>query len=533
MPFVTPDCRRGRPASRIGVGRFVAGGLVLCSLWPADVPARAGTVAGGETTGPRTLAEPQQAADSGASKADPARPGASPDESPPRGEAGEPAASASPNSPGPSVRAFEEPRQVLRLLDVGESELGSFVAGQSITSDDEEALVKILYRLPQIALDDIHRWQTSTVPWDSLSTDVPAMQTRFFVLRGRVRDVARRNLRPRLAALFDFSHYYEVRLDATDGRHTLVVCTRTIPEAWQTVREIDERVEASAMFLKPGPEVDAKRLFYFAAPRVAWLPDREEPALNITRDHVLLGDLGMDVGLFDAVRGRNGLPIGGAERECFYQLLHAVRGTQAALLHENARDIALVPLLQQPETHHGQLLRVRGTARQVTKVLVEESDVRSRFGIDHYYQLDILVPLGNQVIELRGAENSPEHPSYHGSFPLTVCAARLPERWSQLSGSGPVNEPITISGFFFKVWAYENPFVARFDSQQLQLCPTLMSVEPLSSQTTDVPTRGTGMLAGIAFLALLCAVWITVWYFHRSDRKFVRAARHRRMPPSP
>ncbi len=66
---------------------------------------------------------------------------------------------------------FEHPRQLLRLLDIGESQLESFIDGQSLGDQDQEALIRVLYRLPQIDMASIHRWQTSQIPWQQLVDD--------------------------------------------------------------------------------------------------------------------------------------------------------------------------------------------------------------------------------------------------------------------------------------------------------------------------------------------------------------------------
>ncbi len=58
------------------------------------------------------------------------------------------------------------------------------------------------------------------------------------------------------------------------------------------------------MFLKVGPQRDGVASLLFAAPRMAWLPDRTEPEWGIGPDQVWLAGLGMDIGLFDQVRAR-------------------------------------------------------------------------------------------------------------------------------------------------------------------------------------------------------------------------------------
>ncbi len=89
---------------------------------------------------------------------------------------------------------FAQPRQLLRLLDIGTSDLDSFVDGQSISASDEEALLKILFRMPQIGLDEIARWLQQPAAWEALRENPSARRGEFFLLEGRVRNIVRQPL---------------------------------------------------------------------------------------------------------------------------------------------------------------------------------------------------------------------------------------------------------------------------------------------------------------------------------------------------
>jgi len=108
------------------------------------------------------------------------------------------------------------------------------------------------------------------------------------------------------------------------------------------------------MFLKVGDSSGEWPELVLAADRIAWHPDRVDADLGIAEDHVLLGDLGMDVGLFDQVRDRKGLVA--ADRECFYQLLTAVGRADAAELARHGRNrkqFNIAQLLTTPKTERG------------------------------------------------------------------------------------------------------------------------------------------------------------------------------------
>jgi hypothetical protein len=423
---------------------------------------------------------------------------------------------------------FENPRQLLRLFDIGDSQLESFTDGQPLGDDDQEALIRILYRLPQIDLASIHRWQTAAVPWPDLINTPSQLRTSYYLLRGRVRRIEKQTLSARLSELFEFDHYYRVSLESPDTDHAIVICVREIPAAWRDQPTIAERVRLSAMFLKVGSRSPTATELIFAAHRPAWLPDRINQPLGIGPSHVLLGDLDMDVGLFDFARQRNRLPIGSAERECFYELLSAAGRATTPQMVEVAEQGELASLLQDPGQWHGRAVTIRGSVRRVTRVLVEEADIRDRFGIDHYYQLDVLVPLGDQRIEFQNKQGKAEGPVYQNSFPFTFCVAQLPEPWLEFVGKDRMNERMATPGFFFKLWSYPSAYVAAYDTNQRQLSPMFVALQPgppTEASTGDVTG---GWMWGVGFLAVLAFLWFAVWRLQRSDRKFMREKVRRR-----
>ena len=162
---------------------------------------------------------------------------------------------------------FASPRQLLRLLDIGESDLSSFRDGQPIGPDDQEALIKILYRMPQIGGDEIDRWQHTDVSWTSLRTDPSSARgpTSSCCVDACARSV-RQALTPRLASLFDFDHFYQLDVELDDAQGTAVVFTRTVPRAWEDRAQLDERTRTAAMFVKVGDERDGVPSLMFVGP---------------------------------------------------------------------------------------------------------------------------------------------------------------------------------------------------------------------------------------------------------------------------
>jgi hypothetical protein len=383
--------------------------------------------------------------------------------------------------------------------------------------------------MPWISEADVARWQRGTLSVAALRQDPRAARGEFFPLQGRIRTLARRPLLPRQAALFEFGEYFELDMQLAAGGEPAIVLTRTIPAAWQTQTVLDERASAAGLFLKVGAESAAGPPLLFAAPRVAWLPDRVAPELGIGPDQVWLARFGMDIGLFDAVRARNRGPISAEERECFYALLRTVGRAGSAALEQQARAVPLGDLLQHPEREHGSVVSLRGTVRRITRVVVDDPDLRARYQVPAYYQLDVLVPLDGQTIEVRDPAEGATGPVYRDAFPCTVCALELPAAWDSLSGAPHVNQPAELAGVFFKLWAYSSPYVDAVNPRQRQLSPLLITQRPVALAAGSRSAERGGLIVGIGFLVLLAVLWWLVTRMQRTPRR----SPHRAAPAEP
>jgi hypothetical protein len=86
----------------------------------------------------------------------------------------------------------------------------------------------------------------------------------------------------------------------------------------------------------------------------------------------------------------------------------------------------LPALLTTPDKLLGHGYDVTGNARRVQKVSVPEQ-YRQRLGLDHYYEIDLLIPLDKQAIRLTPAKGKKGMPTYTDGFPATLCVASIPE----------------------------------------------------------------------------------------------------------
>lgn len=198
--------------------------------------------------------------------------------------------------------------------------------------------------------------------------------------------------------------------------------------------------------------------------RLAWYPD------------TLLGNAGMDCGLLDeldsaelppsAVRSRladTRLTL--RNRECFYQMMASVfrMGPEkldkiVADVQENAPDehfeqivyanqeeakdgkkpvrySSVVPLFREPLKVRGDFFYLKGIARRIVPIRVEDADINQRFGITHYYEV-FLFP-----------DEVPE-------TPIVVLVPELPQGVQPGSDLGYYVE-LAVPAFFFNTWSYE------------------------------------------------------------------------------
>jgi hypothetical protein len=204
-------------------------------------------------------------------------------------------------------------------------------------------------------------------------------------------------------------------------------------------------------------------------------------------------------------------------------------------------------MLTQPETQHGRLIDLRGTALRVQKIVIESADTRHRLGFDHYFQIDVMVPLGNQEVRLRAAGVPPAGgaaegpgpgdepppagkaapapgPVFENNYPITCCALQLPPGFPQEEN---LRQPVHLAGFYFKLWAYRSEYVSGFDARKRQPAPLFVVTTPRLVRPPATSTAWT-WVGGSLMCLLLAGVTVALWRVHQADRRHLERARRQR-----
>ncbi len=434
-------------------------------------------------------------------------------------------------APAKTTDTRNDSRTLLALAGIGQDQLDKLTDGQPLDAGQPEILLRIMYRVRNLAPGRIERWARSTTREEILRQPA-ASRGEFFRLSGRVVAVSVETLPGDLAERFEMTRYYRCELVSGAAREPSVVFTPTVPRAWEIGKPIDERAGGFGLFLKLGPPQAGHPVPMFVAQRIAWYPA------------TALGDLGMDVGLFDEVR--DGAPILAAERECFYRLLAAVgRTTPRDLVDRAERDLTqrgedlrrrrqelaakkpldprqrkelaeiqrelpridagqcdVAPLFNDPGAQHGRLVVLRGTVRRAIPVYIEDRETVERVGIDHYYQLEMFTD------DSQG-------------YPLIVCVRELPP--GMPTGDG-LSEEIRVAAFFFKQWSYRSEAqstAAGAKPAPRRLAPLLVGLEPVwYRQATTATNPYAAAIAGGLFILVLAGICLMVWRSGRGDRRF-------------
>ncbi|MCA9184841.1 MAG: hypothetical protein R3E01_23470 [Pirellulaceae bacterium] len=451
-------------------------------------------------------------------------------------------------------------RQTLNALGIDDSQLSFFVDGSDYRSEEEEVLVRILHVFPKIPLDALQRWATNAPAWTQLEGAPQDYRGDIRTISGVVKEFQAIRLSPAMADRWQMKQYYRawVQLDH-DARHVELLVGH-VPLAWTQAESANafspQHVSAVGMFLKRGsaprgsnqesaaadkPNDAANGDAFQGAPtvvmaaqRIAWHPTQVDKILGVTAATAELGQHRFDVGLLDDVQDRRELTH--ADREPFYQLMGMERqlpdddrlSVREKMNGVHLPSINVAQLLASPDNYRGCRLAYRGVARRALRIVVNDNDIRSRFGIDHYYELEVFVTLDLPIRILTSADDVEGRTLRN--FPIVACVRDLPPGMRE---GEVIREEVTVSGNFLKVYAYPSKFLTDrkpMDPEPMMQSPLLVGGRV---ELTELVRRDDndwwGLLLGIAALTAIGLVAMMVWRNSQGDRRFQRNVldRHR------
>lgn len=353
-------------------------------------------------------------------------------------------------------------REIFALTEEQWNRLESldFTQIEAVTENDGETLARILRRLRQrhvLRLLNEHSESFSRENVQKMRLGVPVKLTRKTSVQ-QVRTVS-------LPGISETLYLCEMRLENGASAFCL---TPQVPKKWglsttdTEPREIEEQIAFTGILVARTPQI------VFLTPKLQWYPN------------TLLGKYGMDMATLDAVPALpldklfrksnsgetssqeldlNSLRFSEADHEPFYQMLTTAVKIPATEINRELREgsyeyFPVIDLFNRPHTQQGNLVRVRGNARRIDRVLIEDPEVKKRFGLSSYYQITFFTPdsQGN---------------------PLVCCIAAIPPGLP-LGSETEFNVPITLSAFFYKTWSYRKLMPPNEKSTE--------SVSPLASE---------------------------------------------------
>jgi len=279
-----------------------------------------------------------------------------------------------------------------------------------------------------------------------------------------------------------------VRLTDSDGK-AMDLIAEHVPDAWPRETAIDEPADAVGVLVghEAGP-LSPPPALTLATHRVAWRPGTP------------LGALGMDYGLFDAVK--DGRKLVADDADAFYGTLAAAGRAKPDGLENASSDVAILELIDPQvrwlETHRGSPLRIRGTARRAIRIAIDDPYRQQQLGTDHYWELYVFVSTPTAVqINDRLQEN----------YPLVCCVLELP---AGMPTGERITEDVEVAGFAFKRYRY--PLAANAADEAPQESPLIIGrtlrwlpeTEPAAARQLESIFGG---LLVVVVLLLLAAGW--------------------------
>lgn len=421
--------------------------------------------------------------------------------------------------------ARERLRESLALLGFDAAFFDDFKSDEPLSDEEQAKLAKLLQGLPRIPQATLNR---AAGRHSGLEVGLQRSPERgqAYALRMDILRVTRAEVPQALREILGYESYY--RCEAETASTQLIVVAREVPQSWKLDAPLKQQASATALFIKQLPQAEGAArdestedgpLLLFATSRIAWHPP------------TLLAYLGVDYGLFDSVQDRTPL----REREIFYQMLAAAAAmspeyreyqvqrllkrqlefqerlarnrdlpapqraaAERTLQRARAGASDVVPLFNDPESHRGEFVVLYGEALRAIEIRVEDPQIRARFHLDRYYEVDIVTP---------DSQNNP----------VVCCLAHLPP---DMPLGESIHESVRVAGFFLKGYAFptRRSEANAKEKRQLQVAPLVVgdTLSIIPAPKFGTPTQSLTLAAGVLVVLAVCSAFM--WHIRRTDR---------------
>ncbi|MCO8124818.1 hypothetical protein NHH03_23980 [Stieleria sp. TO1_6] len=345
-------------------------------------------------------------------------------------------------------------------------------------------------------------------------------------VEGKITAIRQYKVPPALIEFLELETFQEVVLSGTDSDALISVFA---PPLLGKIAK-DDLIKANAIVV----ESESSQLVC-AAGSLSWFPKHADRV-----GWQMLSSHGVDLSQIASAVSRNRHPLEAADGDAFYSMLAAAREIADGQTFAGAAppaepdSVSAIELLQHPESHHGDWIRMNAVTVRITRINVTDADRRQQLGQDHYYQIDASGDLGKTIVELTRPDGDGGEPiRMSGSYPLSLVSCELPDFLQQeLAGQQAVvamiSHPVSLDGFFYRLWSYSSEFMTR-EGGGKQVGPLVVVADWRSRSR---PAEAGGGLAGVGYVlaaAIVATILATFCWSRRNAKRDaqIRAAQLR------
>jgi hypothetical protein len=252
------------------------------------------------------------------------------------------------------------------------------------------------------------------------------------------------------------------------------------PQRWQWLWSVGGAAGADAdnaagkqvdTRLHPAPDEELPGTFIAPAPGGSDEPSERKHFPGVRQDYL------------ESVRDNT--PSRRVERDAMFHLLALLEANdESSLRKASVGPVSFVQLYDQPDEYRGELVTIRGTLRRANRLRAPRND----YGVESYYQTWI-------------------QPADQPDAPIVVYCLALPDGFPT---GMDLAEPVEITGFFFKRWAYMARDAMR--TAPLLLARTVGWQKPVAPPPERVSYGVGPLILGVA-LAFVGSVLVSVYVY--------------------